>query len=154
MFQKYGLYLIIALSIIGGGYTIHRMAVKSAVAQAEANLNAQYQNKLSEQKDKAIAKERQLQQESLILTKKKDEKIKSISSKLNITLNELQQRTSRSSSNTSSTTPSSGKTCTGAELYREDGEFLAREAARADKILEERDYYYSEYERASSIVQR
>ena len=38
--------------------------------------------------------------------------------------------------------------CTGAQLYREDGEFLAREAARAERILEERNFYWQQYENA------
>lgn len=39
-----------------------------------------------------------------------------------------------------------GGSCTGRELYREDGEFLTREAARAERILEERNYYFAQYE--------
>lgn len=38
--------------------------------------------------------------------------------------------------------------CTGRELYQEDGEFLIGEAARADKLIGERDYYYERYEAA------
>lgn len=40
------------------------------------------------------------------------------------------------------------ETCTGRELYREDAEFLTREAARAEQLIEERDYYYNAYEDA------
>ena len=36
--------------------------------------------------------------------------------------------------------------CTGAELSREDGEFLAGEAARAEELIKERDFYYKQYE--------
>lgn len=38
--------------------------------------------------------------------------------------------------------------CTGSELYREDGEFLTGEAARADKLIAERDFYWQSYENA------
>lgn len=40
------------------------------------------------------------------------------------------------------------ETCTGRELYREDAEFLTREAARAEQLIGERDYYYNAYEDA------
>jgi uncharacterized protein YifE (UPF0438 family) len=40
------------------------------------------------------------------------------------------------------------ETCTGRSLFREDAEFLTREASRADKILIERDFYYDKYEEA------
>lgn len=130
------------------------MEVNSAVAQAKASLHREYEQKLSEEKDKAIAKERKLQQDSLTLTKKKDEKIKSISSKLNVAISKLQHRPSRNSAPTSATASTAGNSCTGAELYREDGEFLTREAARADKILEERNYYHEQYERARDVLKR
>lgn len=37
---------------------------------------------------------------------------------------------------------------TGMSLSREDGEFLAGEAARAEQYLQERDFYYERYEAA------
>lgn len=47
-----------------------------------------------------------------------------------------------------------GSTCTGAELYREDGEFLAGEASRAERVTKERDYYYERYEDARQQIER
>lgn len=47
----------------------------------------------------------------------------------------------------SNTKPTSA-TCTreSPELYREDAEFLIKEAGRAERILKERDFYYERYE--------
>lgn len=42
--------------------------------------------------------------------------------------------------------------CTGAELYRSDGEFLVRESARADTIRIELQACYAAYERARAVV--
>lgn len=61
----------------------------------------------------------------------------------------LRNRPSRSGPETTETR----KTCTGAELYREDGLFLAREAARAERITKERDFYYEQYERARAALE-
>src|SRR5688572_19367108 len=55
---------------------------------------------------------------------KKDEEIKAINTKLSSAISKLQQRTSRKDN---PPTSSNTTTCTGAELYREDGEFLIRE---------------------------
>jgi hypothetical protein len=74
----------------------------------------------------------------------KDAKINLINSQLNTVLVSLHNRPSRPETITSDS-PSS-QACTGRELYREDGEFLAREAARAERVLAERDYYYQQYE--------
>lgn len=81
---------------------------------------------------------------SLASLGKKDEEIKRISSSYDALVDSLRKRPTRDSSPASST-PS---TCTGAQLYREDGTFLAGEAARAERITKERDFYYEQYERA------
>ena len=44
--------------------------------------------------------------------------------------------------------------CTGATLYREDGEFLAREAARADRILSELESCQKQYGDAEIALKR
>lgn len=79
----------------------------------------------------------------------KEDEIKDINNKLSNALRRLQQRPSREDSSSDSRNSLS---CTGAELLREDGEFLAREAARADRILKERDFYYEQYERARKAL--
>lgn len=81
--------------------------------------------------------------------KVKNEEINILNNRLSKLTNSLQQRPSR---NDSPTTPPTTSSCTGAELLREDGEFLAGEAARADRILKERDFYYGQYERAKQAL--
>jgi hypothetical protein len=66
-------------------------------------------------------------------------------------LNSLQHRSNRPEGSGVSTTASNGSTssgCTGAELYRTDSEFLAREAARADELRLNLKQCYAQYEAA------
>jgi hypothetical protein len=62
--------------------------------------------------------------------------------------NELISRVSKRPNRPTSTPTNPNPTiaCTGAELPREDAEFLVREAARADEIVVQRDFYYKSYE--------
>jgi len=122
--------------------------VHNAVIKAKAEVELTYQKSVTAAVEKAVATERILKEQSFKTIEKKDEQLKTIQSRLSNTLSELQYRKKRESSTTNSSTPSNTSTCTGAELYREDAEFLAREAARAEGVLKERDYYYSEYENA------
>jgi len=78
-------------------------------------------------------------------TKQKDAKIDSIQRQLADTIKRLRERPVRPNVVTVTEVRES---CTGRELYREDGEFLAREAARAERILEERNFYWQQYENA------
>ena len=78
---------------------------------------------------------------------KKNAEIKSINAKHNAIVSELRNRPSRGTSNTKD-----GKTCTGADLSREDAEFLVGEAARADEVVAELNYCYSNYENARKLL--
>ena len=78
-------------------------------------------------------------------TKQKDAKIDSIQRQLADTIKRLRERPVRPNV---VTVTEIREACTGRELYREDGEFLAREAARAERILEERNFYWQQYENA------
>lgn len=81
----------------------------------------------------------------------KDEAIAKLNVSLNSAISELRNRPSRPNSVASSPTqttidPVRGASCTAAQLYYEDAEFLTREAARAESVLLERNYYYSRYQ--------
>lgn len=76
----------------------------------------------------------------------KDEQIKSIRNQLDRALVELRKRPSRSGVSNSS---SPAKGSSGADLSREDAEFLVREAARADDAVAQLLYCYRMYDEAS-----
>ena len=121
----------------------HVKATHEAVEQARSVLIKKYEDALRVQEQKAQKASKELQASADKNRQDKDEKIDSISRQLDSALIRLRNRPSRSEAPNN---PGSVQACTGRELYREDGEFLTREAARAEKVLAERDYYYQQYE--------
>ena len=117
----------------------------NAIEKAEERVNKKWeQAQLINDLDRS-SRENAIANNALELEREKNEEI----AKLNITVNDLRyslrNRPSRETIRyvESSEAP---RACTGAELSREDGEFLAGEAARAAVIAKERDYYYQQYE--------
>lgn len=139
---KLGGILAIILALIGTHEYLKHSAVKEAVAAVEH----EYQDKMEAAKQEALRKEKDLRDSQIAAMEKKNEEIKAIDAKLNVALGSLQFYKNCATDNPLS--PSSGKACPGRELSREDAEFLIREAARADAVVAERDYYYGRYEAA------
>ena len=136
------------VACLAGLYGLHfydkHNAVKEAIIATTTSLNAKYDKALRAEEAKAQKTAKALQVSANKMRDEKDAKIALIASQRDVVLNSLRNRPSRPETITYDT--GSSKACTARELYREDGEFLAREAARADTILAERDYYYKQYE--------
>lgn len=132
------------VAFILGVWCLHTYDKNKAVEAAKSVLISEYNEKLLKANAKATAVQTEMQTGADKQKEEKDAKIKELDTKLAATLNELRKRPKRPPDNTQDSTTS--KACTASSLYAEDAEFLAREAARADSILLERDYYYSEYE--------
>lgn len=124
-------------------YTYSQHQVKEAVGA----LKRSYEEKIVEQQLVAKKTTDDLQKQADDALKEKDEKLKDSNTKLAAAIDELRKRPSRS---TQTSTPITEVTeaCNGTQLYREDAEFLTREAARADQAIIWRDYYYERYEYA------
>jgi hypothetical protein len=122
----------------------HVYATQKAVEQARSVLINKYDKALRDEETKALRTSNQLQASADNERQKKDEKIDAITRERDAALVRLRNRPTRPTTATKDTP--SVQACTGRELYREDGEFLTREAARAESILAERDYYYQQYE--------
>lgn len=137
---KYSLIALFLLAVWG----IHAYDKYKAVEAARTSLVLKYEKKLSDAATAARNKEQQMQKDADANLEKKNEEIQDIDRKLNTALNELRKRPKRPTNPPKDSTVA--EACTGAKLYGEDAEFLAREAARADRILTERDYYYDQYE--------
>ena len=69
--------------------------------------------------------------------------VQAIHDRLDSLVVQLQQRAARSAAANSD--PSAGPSATGAQLFREDAEFLAREAARADDAVARLVQCYADY---------
>lgn len=92
----------------------------------------------------ALAQSKKFDEQKAAADKVKQYDMAKVSADYQRTIDGLLQRSPRPPSLPS--TPNPPATCTGAQLYREDGEFLAGEAARAEQVRIERDYYYNRYE--------
>lgn len=136
------LALVALICLLAIGY--HEYDKASAVQNAREELSAQYNQKLLEATQKALQAQKKMQLDADIKQQEKDAQIKDINSLLTAALNELRNRPKRPADG--STTAQAASSCTGRALFQEDAEFLTREAARADRILVERDYYYNQYE--------
>jgi hypothetical protein len=124
----------------------HYMSLKAAVGAAKASVVAEYQIEIDKSVAKAIEDTKKLQESADVIKEKKYETLKRNNDKLLADIVSLQQRAKRPSPTNLAPNPSAREACTAAQLYREDAEFLAREAARADSVLIERNYYYEQYE--------
>jgi len=87
----------------------------------------------------ARAKEQQLQANADVIRQEKDREIRNLNARATALTNSLRDRSERPTTETSAlpsaaTDGSTPAGCTGKELYRADGEFLAREAARGDEL--------------------
>ena len=107
-------------------------------------LNTEYTQLIQQSEQLALEHSKELAANKESADKEKDEAIKRNTAAYQSLVNSLHNRQDRPSNLPSN--PNSPSTCTGAELYREDAEFLAREAARADQAVIDRDYYYEQYE--------
>lgn len=129
---------------------VHK-AVSAAVTEIELNL-AKENFKL---KERSLNAQIELQQSFDNIQKEKDAKIKNLNARVASLTRSLQERTSRPESSgvpDNSRIEKTSKGATGAQLYRQDGEFLAGEAARAELIREELLTCYKSYDTAKKAL--
>lgn len=147
--------IFIAIALVAN-YVVHKGIVKvevnKAVNVAQTNMRVLHQDELL----RASINSRKKEQEIEIQFKKrdsiKDGQLKELNTKLATALSELHKRPSRTSTPNPTQVTSVTTPCTGTQLFKEDGQFLAREAARGDKVIVERDYYYEQYEEARKLL--
>jgi len=133
---KYGTIVLIAGMV---GWAINGWRLNASIA----SLRASY----AEEKTQALAQVRS-REKGLIeaadkLRKDRDAKIKDLNGRLSTALGELHNRQNRNSSDPTNTAACSGTT--GAELSKEDAEFLVRFAAEADRAVENLNYCIAQY---------
>ena len=114
-------------------------------AQAVNEVVEQAEKASKDYKERTERVQKTLDASHRLALKEKDVKITSIERNLRSDIKRLRNREVRPNVVTITETR---ETCTGTGLYREDAEFLTREAARAEKVRIERDYYWQQYEDA------
>jgi hypothetical protein len=101
----------------------------------------------------SIKESKVLQAHSDKLQAKKDEQAKIISAKLATALSELRNRESREGASADNSSSSGTKrSCSGANLYREDAEFLVREASSADRVKVELQECQQKYNKVRDTI--
>ena len=117
----------------------------NAIDKAEDRVNKKWEAAELEKDLERKEKEKTILDNALVLEREKNAEITKLSRTVDNLRYSLRNRPSRETIRyvEHSEAP---RTCTGSELSREDGEFLAGEAARAAIIAKERDYYYQQYE--------
>jgi hypothetical protein len=141
--------LAIAGSFVGGYYK-GNSAGMAKVQQQWDQERLQQQGEHIQALSDARAKEQSLQTQADRLREEKDNEIRNLNARATALSNSLRDRPSRTTTVASTVSSSTGLscpalTCTGAELSREDGEFLAGEAARADEARTLLKQCYDQY---------
>lgn len=117
----------------------------NAIEDAKDEVNKKWQAAELKKDLERKEKEKTILDSALELEREKNAEIKRLNLVADNLRNSLRNRPSRETT-VYRDNPGAGQACTGAELSREDGEFLAGEAARAEELIKERDYYYKQYE--------
>lgn len=116
-----------------------------------ASLKASHAQEVSGYYQAARKAEKELIEATEAIRREKDAEIEDVNNKLQSLTKQLRQRKARPSS------PAPTRDCkgtTGAELSREDAEFLAREAARADQIRSALEHCYKQYDAVRGSIIR
>ena len=130
---------VLAVGAAGGaGLLKGRDLGKAEVQQQWDKERAAQEAQFAKDQEAAREKEQLMQAQADHLRQEKDREIKNLNARTIALTSSLQQRADRASTVSQSTAGSgngqSGPGCTGAELSRQDAEFLAGEAARADSL--------------------
>ena len=125
---------VIAVALVGVSWKSYDLGKESVTAEWNKD-----KLRIAEEEKAILAysikESKVLQSHSDRIQGEKDARIKAINARLSDSLSQLQNRPSRGiSAADSSTASESVKGCTGANLLREDAEFLTRDSARSDRI--------------------
>jgi hypothetical protein len=137
------------------GFVAWQVHMQRDIGRAEVRL--EWDAQVSQQREDArieSEKNRQIEAERTRLAaqaqQRKDDALHAINTRLAADLVQLRNRPERPAGGAAPGNPPVGQACTGAQLYRPDAEFLAGEAARAQRVLEQRDYCHQRYESLSA----
>jgi hypothetical protein len=143
-------FVLALAGVFGGGYYKGISSGKAEIQQLWDKEKAEQYAEYAKGQEEARQKEQQLQAQADRLRRDKDAEIRNINARATALANSLRDRNSRSTETDSSSDNSgAGQTrsrCTGAELSREDAEFLAGEASRADSLRAALNQCFSQYE--------
>ena len=130
--------LVLSMGFVGG-WVINGWRLEARIA----SLKASYAEDIATHIEEARKADKARLEASERIRREKDAKIKDLNSRLSSAIGELQQRQARKDNGPNDSTACSG--ATGANLSKEDAEFLIRESARADAVVENLNYCIAQY---------
>ncbi len=141
-----GVVFAIGAAGAGGLYQGHKLG-KTEVQQAWDKEKAAQYAEYAKGQEEARRREQELQANADQLRREKDAEIRNINARATALSNSLQHRQSRSEADCmSSSSGARQASCSGKELYREDGQFLVRIAGEADELRTALKQCYTQYE--------
>lgn len=143
-------FVLTILGAFGGGYYTGEKSGRAVVQQAwDQEKAAQYAD-FARRQEEARKREQELQTNADQLRREKDAEIRNVNARATALANSLRDRTERPAegSGLPKTSGSGSAACSGKELYREDGEFLAGIAAEADRLKAALDQCTKQYNAA------
>lgn len=146
MYWRIGIALLVVIFAgitgYGKGYENGKETIQKAWDTEKAELQAKYTEALKE----SIEKQQKLQMGADRLREEKNRETRDLVARNTALANSLRDRESRPTSPVPSATSVGSSACTGAQLYRQDGEFLAGLAREADELRIALKQCYTQYD--------
>lgn len=149
--------LVILALVLSSLFAYHKIEVSKAVTQAVSDIQTQQAKENFRIKERSFESEVALKESFDKIQKDKDDKIKSLDSRVATLASSLQSRPSRTESSgvsNDSRVEETRQGSTGLELYREDAIAFIGEAARAELIKEELLTCYRLYDTAKETLDK
>lgn len=156
-FLDWKVKIALALVVISAAYFYHLSEVKVAVNEAVTQIEAQVSRESFKLKERSLNAKIELEQEFDNIQKEKNAKIQTLNARvasLTLSLSSRPNRPEQSGVPNTTGIEENKPGATGAQLYREDGIVLAREAARAELIKEELLGCYRSYDEAKNKLDK
>lgn len=150
----YAIVLVaIGIAAAGGYYTGKKHGMAEVQQAWDAEKTAQYAE-YAKAMEESVEKQQMLQMGADKLRQEKDREIRDITARNTALANSLRDRQSRpaQTSTVPSATSVGQNSCTGKELYREDGEFLVGIAREADELRAALKQCYAQYDSVRQTV--
>lgn len=141
--------IIAALLVLTSLFLVHKYFVDKAVDQTIVEQTAIYEKRITELTVKSLKIESELKSQVSTIKGEKDAQIKNLDRKYRLAVDSLRQRQERSTSSNptgNSCNAESTKGATGAELFREDAEFLIGFARDTEELKTQLKACYTQYD--------
>ena len=153
MYWRVGVAFAVVVLAGISGYTKGYQNGKDTVQQAWDKEKRETAEKYAQNLQKALQRQQEMQASADKLRQEKDREIRDITARNTALANSLRDRQSRPNSSALPSTTSIGQSaCTGAQLYREDGELLVGLAREADELVAALKQCYAQYESVRQTV--